>query len=156
MLFFLTVGQSYGKARKKQKWFSWLELHVGNLLCHSFGLLNNSQGEVFSWESSYLDQKGNLHLGTSEPNDSYQAFPTARRRDISFAVLTTSYLITFYVLQNFSGMRNKMASQKNSCNKPSSSLWSSSLQMRSHTAMVSGSALIQTPNTTYSLQENKK
>lgn len=80
---------NYGKARKKtQKWFSWLELHVGNLLCHSSGLLNNSQGEVFSWESSYLDQKGNLHLGTSKPSDSYQAFPTARR-DISF---TDSFL----------------------------------------------------------------
>lgn len=45
-----------------------------------FGLLNNSQGEVFSWESSYLDQKGTLHLGTSKPSDSYQAFPPARKR----------------------------------------------------------------------------
>lgn len=45
-----------------------------------FGLLNNSQGEVFSWESGYLDQKGTLHLGTSKPSDSYQAFPTARKR----------------------------------------------------------------------------
>lgn len=77
---------------------------------HSFGLLSNSQGEVFSWESGYLDQKGNLHLGTSEPNDSYQAFPTARRRDVSFAGLITSYLITFCVLRNFSRMRNKMTS----------------------------------------------
>lgn len=40
-------------------------------------------------ESRYLDQKGSLHLGTSKTNDSYQAFPTARRRDISF---TDSFL----------------------------------------------------------------
>lgn len=44
--------------------------------------------------------------------------------------------VTFYVLQNFSRMRNKMASQTNSCNNPSSRVWSGSLQMRSHTAVV--------------------
>lgn len=42
-------------------------------------IAKNSQGEVFSLESDYLDQKGNLHLGTSKPNYSYQAFPTVRR-----------------------------------------------------------------------------
>lgn len=65
-------------------------------------IAKNSQGEVFSLESDYLDQKGNLHLGTSKPNYSYQAFPTVRRRDFSFidSFLFGNFLCPPEFLQN--------------------------------------------------------
>lgn len=102
MPFFLTVEQLWERQKKipevvQQAWTPCRKLTVPFMW-----IAKNSQGEVFSLESDYLDQKGNLHLGTSKPNYSYQAFPTVRRRDFSFidSFLFGNFLCPPEFLQN--------------------------------------------------------